>query len=107
MFKVPDNVVADALSRRVDLAALHVSPRPVPLAYDPGLKSRGRRRPLKLTSSGLRVTLVLKDGCLDTVNVTDCLLPHPFEALVIHPTSECHRSYAGHLGTEESHRVAL
>jgi len=95
--KGTDNVVADALSRRVDLAALHVSTVLSPLLMTQ-LKSQVVEDPEAqlLLAQG---TLVLKDGCLYTSN-DRLFVPSLLRHSVI---TECHSTaYSGHLGTKKT-----
>jgi hypothetical protein len=99
--KGSDNVVADALSRRVDLAAMHVSSVvasslvqdiPILCAADPTV--------VKLVDEG---TLVFRDSIPYTVKTGKMFVPEGLRERVL---KECHSTpFAGHLGINKMHEL--
>jgi len=95
--KGTDNVVADALSRRVDLAALHISSvvSPLLMSQVQELVTEDPEAQLLLSQG----TLVSQNGLLYTVS-DKLFVPSELRTAVI---SECHSApFAGHLGTKKT-----
>jgi hypothetical protein len=95
--KGSDNVVADALSRRIDLAAMHVSSvSSSPLVQEIALFSAADPTVAKLLGDG---TLVLRDSVPYSVQTGKIYVPDFLRERVMR---ECHSTpFAGHLGTNK------
>lgn len=99
--KGTDNVVADALSRRVDLSAVHVSTLlPPPLLQEIAASSAADPAVVRLLERG---TLVLRDSLPCTSDTAKIHVPDTLREQVI---KECHATpFSGHLGTNKTHEL--
>jgi hypothetical protein len=99
--KGSDNVVADALSRRVDLAAMHVSSVVASsLVQDIPILSAADPTVVKLVDEG---TLVFRDSIPYTVKTGKMFVPAGLRERVL---KECHSTpFAGHLGINKMHEL--
>jgi hypothetical protein len=99
--KGSDNVVADALSRRVDLAAMHVSSIVASsLVQDIPILSAADPTVVKLVDEG---TLVFRDSIPYTVKTGKMFVPEGLRERVLR---ECHSTpFAGHLGINKMHEL--
>jgi hypothetical protein len=96
-----DNVVADALSRRIDLAAMHVSSvSSSALVQEIALFSAADPAVAKLLDDGI---LVLRDSVPYSVHTGKVYVPEELREKVM---KECHSApFAGHLGTKKMYEL--
>jgi hypothetical protein len=99
--KGSDNVVADALSRRVDLAAMHVSSVVASsLVQEIAILSTADPTVVKLVDEG---TLVFRDSIPYTVKTGKMFVPEGLRERVLR---ECHSTpFAEHLGINKMHEL--
>jgi hypothetical protein len=96
--KGSDNVVADALSRRADLAAFTISTVSSSLLQAVKLANVDDPTAQQLLQQG---TLVERDGLLYTVDSSKLYVPHECRDRVL---TECHCTpYSGHLGFKKTY----